>query len=183
MKPSEQDYSSALSTKHLALICVGTIIATHGVKGRVKIKTYTEEPANLTSYGDLLDSEGKIYKIKITGYQPENVLAEIEGVNSMEVAQGLMGKDLFVPRSNMPEPSDGSYYYSDLIGLKVFQLDKSEFGIVKAMDHFGAGEVIEITKKDGAEEMFSFDNKTFPEVNIKGGYLVINPPEIIIDSE
>lgn len=162
------------------LICLGVIIGTHGVKGRIKVKTFTDQPENLTKYGKLQDHDGKVYDLHITSFQPKNIIAEVVGVKSMEAAEELVGKELFVRRDQLPEPKDGSYYYEDLVGLEVRLGDRTKFGQIKSMSNFGAGDIAEITlEKNGRDEMFSFNSNIFPEINMKEGYVVINPSEVI----
>lgn len=158
---------------------MGKIVATHGVKGRVKIKTFTTKPEDLVSYGDLQDQEGKIYQIKITGQQPDNLLCEIEGIKSMEAAEELKGMELFALRKNMPEPESGSYYFSDLKGLSVKLNNSEEYGSVYAVNDYGAGVILEIRQISGIEESYTLNEETFPEVNIEEGYIIFNPPEFV----
>lgn len=160
------------------LVCLGVIIGTHGVSGRVKIKTYTENPKDLTAYGQIVDADGGPIDVKITGEQPNNLLAEIEGVKNKEKADLLKGTELFVPRSQMPE-TEGEYYYHDLVGLQLKLENGGEFGSIKAVNDYGAGPVIDIALKNGKETSFTYNTETFPEVNVKEGFAVINPPEII----
>jgi 16S rRNA processing protein RimM len=161
------------------LVCLGVIIATHGVKGRVKIKTYTENPKDLVSYGELRDESGKIYNITITGVQPANLLASIENINSMEAAEQLKGVELFAKRQNMPEPEAGSYYFHDLKELQIRLKDGTIYGNVYSVQDYGAGIILEIRKTDGVEESYSFNKETFPKIDIENGYAEFDPPEII----
>lgn len=163
------------------LVLVGTIIAAHGIRGQVKLESYTENPRAIAEYGTLLDAKGTpLFKVSIKGQTGPHLIAEIEGITTRNHAETLIRTPLYISRALLPETEESEFYQHDLIGLKVRRADGTQFGTVLAVHNFGASDIVEITLTESKDtEMFAFTSATFPEVNIKEGYIVIDPPEVI----
>src|SRR5688500_6123917 len=116
---------------------MGRIGAAHGIKGEVRIQSFTEDPLALVSYGPLsTDKPGLTIKL---------LVARLEGVNDRNAAEKLNGVELYVDRALLPETDDeDDFYHADLIGLKARLADGSEIGEVMAVPNFGAGDLLEI---------------------------------------
>jgi 16S rRNA processing protein RimM len=169
-----------MSTK---FVCVGKFLGAHGVRGQVKIASFTEDPENLTAYGALSDATGeRIYQIKLQGWNNTHFIANVEGVADRNAAEKLKGKELFVQRAKLPKPKSGQYYYSDLIGLKVVLDDGSAVGEVIDVKNFGAGDIIEVKLTSGKKELYSFNPQTVPKVDTAKGQLVLYPPVWLDDN-
>ena len=155
-------------------ICVGAIIGVHGIKGEVKLKSFTEVPEAVGKYGTLEDKSGKKYDLKVVGHSKEVLRAKVKGVDDRNVAETLIGTELWVDRNVLPELEDNNeFYHIDLIGLAV-KFENKEIGKVAGVYNFGAGDIIEVKlTSTGKTEMFPFTNAYFPEVNIKDGYIII----------
>ena len=127
-------------------VCLGKIVAAHGLRGEVKVHSYTDNPADIDKYGLVEDKEAAHkFKIKAVGPHKEVMRLKIEGVNDRNAAEALIGTELYVNRDVLPQLPEEEYYLSDIIGLKVYlnSLDK-EIGTVARFSNFGAGEIIEI---------------------------------------
>ncbi len=163
-----------------SLVAIGKIASAHGVRGQVKLLSYTDPIQTIAAYEDSLqDASGKKVALKISGQVKHLLLATIEGVEDRDAAQSLAGTELYIPRQLLPEPEEGEFYYDDLIGLEVRDSASKVFAHVCAVDNFGAGDVVEIKIiETGKTQLFTFDEKTIPEVNIKEGYILINEPEV-----
>jgi len=116
--------SSSLMTDKVAagrLIQMGVVTGAHGVRGAVTVKSFAENPEDLTAYGPLLDGSGKVsLRLRLTGQTRGLLIAKVEGIGDRTAALALKGTKLFLPRSRLPAPDEPeSYYYADLIGLKV----------------------------------------------------------------
>ncbi len=160
------------------LVCLGVIGAPHGVRGAVRIKSYTDDPAAVASYGPLMDETGeRRYRIKVTGTARGALIAEIEGVATRDAAEALRGRRLYLPRETLPEPEADEFYYADLIGLRAELPDGTTVGTVCAVRDFGAGDLIEIDRGDGDTVMLRFTKESVPVVDIDGKRLVIEPDE------
>ncbi len=163
-------------------VCLGAIAGAYGVKGAVRIKSFTAEPEDVASYGPVSDESGdRVFGIRVTGMSKSMVLAEIEGIANREAAAALKGVRLYVARDRLPEALEGEYYHDDLIGLKAELADGSRLGTVVAVHDYGAGDVIEIGREGAAAVMAPFTHAVVPVVDIAAGRLVIEPPTGLLD--
>ena len=159
-------------------LCVGVIAGAHGVRGLVKIKSFTADPANLTAYGPLTDASGaRRYQVAVTGRAKGVLLARIEGVGDRDAARALRGARLYVARAALPEPEDEEYYHADLIGLAVEDRAGAPLGRVAAVQNFGAGDILEIERPDQGTLLVPFTKAAVPLVDPAGGRVVVEPPE------
>lgn len=161
------------------LILMGRIGAAHGIKGEVRIQSFTEDPMALASYGPLsTDRPGLTIRILSARTTTNVLVARLEGVNDRSAAEKLNGVGLYVERALLPETDDeDDFYHADLLGLKARLADGSEIGEVVAVPNFGAGDLIEIRDpRSGDTYLFPFLKTVVPEVRIKEGYLLIVPP-------
>lgn len=159
------------------LICVGEIAAPHGVKGGLRVRSFTSPPARLFSYA-LLDAQGAPVVLVQRGgdARPDMFVGEIKGVTSREGADKVRGAKLYVIRTALPETDDDEYYLSDLVGLEA-QTDKGESaGRVIAVHDFGAGTILEIKPRRGAGMMLPFTDQFVPHVDTANGKLTIIMP-------
>jgi 16S rRNA processing protein RimM len=161
------------------MILMGRIGAAHGVKGEVRIQSFTEDPMALVDYGPLATSKPGLTVTILSARTTTNVLvARLEGVNDRNAAEKLNGVELFVDRALLPEPeNDDDFYHADLIGLAARLSDGSEIGKVTAVPNYGAGDLIEIRDpRSGDTYLYPFTKAVVPEVRIAEGYLIIDPP-------
>ena len=127
------------------MILLAIIGSAHGIRGAVKIKTFTENPSNILSYGALRDETGKEYSLKFLRLAPPDCLiVTIAGVADRTKAETLRGTKLYVERDQLPDLVEEEFYHSDLIGMIVHDLAGQEVGHVKAISNFGAGDFLEI---------------------------------------
>ncbi|MGD9638066.1 MAG: ribosome maturation factor RimM [Alphaproteobacteria bacterium] len=163
-------------------VCVGVITGAHGVKGQVKIKSFTANPEDIAAYGVLEDDSGiKKFNVRILGEGKDFLRAEIKGVSDRNEAELLRGVNLFVSREKLPETVEEEYYHTDLIGLDVFNNEGVLIGSVAAIYDFGAGDVLEIKSLDNKLNMLPFTKEIVPIVDIKNHKVVVN--EIIESQE
>lgn len=161
------------------LIPLGVITGAHGVRGQVKIRSFTANPEDITAYGALTDKNGRVFDITITGGTPDAFIANIKGISTRDDAEKLRNIELCVPRSALPAAQENEYYYEDMVGLKVLTADNTPYGTITAMHNFGAGDIVAIKRFSGEEELVPFGKKTFLKIDVSSGIAVIVPPEII----
>lgn len=172
-----------------ARVCVGAIAAAHGIKGEVKIKAFTADPLSVAAYGPLSDETGmrsfRLSQLRAPGGAAGEsvVIARIEGVADRNAAEALRGLRLYVLRAALPAPEPGEYYHHDLIGLTAVLVSGERLGTVRAVDNFGAGDLLDITRDDGSSVVVPFTNAVVPTVDLKAGKLVIDPPEGLLEGE
>ena len=89
----------------------------------------------------------------------------------------MRGTELFVPRSALPEPGPDEFYYSDLEGMEALRADGSRFGVVRGVDNFGAGDLIEVVADDGRRLSLPFTRAPCRAIDLAQRRLVVEPPE------
>jgi 16S rRNA processing protein RimM len=158
------------------LVCVAAVAAAHGVRGALKLKTFTEDPLNVGAYGPLLDEAGHaLFTVRVVAPAKGGVIVEAEGITDRDAAEALRGLRVYVPRERLPEPEPDSFYYEDLVGLAVVDTNGGSLGQVIAVHDFGAGEVLEYRNEAGESGMVAFTNALVPEVDLARGRVVVAP--------
>ena len=155
-------------------VCLGAIVGVHGIRGEVKVKSFSEDEKNLTHYGLLSNDKGdKSFDIKIVGHSKELLRCKIKGVEDRTTAEALIGTGLYVKRDLLPPLKDEEFYHTDLIGLEAKNSSGEVLGRVNALYNFGAGDILEIKMADGSLEMVPFTKSFVPVINIKDGYIIV----------
>lgn len=161
-----------------ALVCVARIGAAHGVRGAVKLWTFTEDPFAVRHYGPLLSKDGKRqFEVAQAREAKDHLVATFKGVTTRDEAERLNGIELFVAREKLPATDEDEYYHTDLIGLDAVSTDGEVLGRVLAIHNFGAGDIIEIAPLKGPTMLLPFSNAVVPEVDLAGGRVVIALPQ------
>lgn len=160
-------------------ILVGRIGAAHGVRGEVKVRPFTEDPATLARLGPLETGDGRKLAIAAIRPQGDGFVARIAGVADRNAAETLRNLDLFVDRTALPAiEAEDEFYYADLVGLAAVTADGTALGRVVAIQDFGAGDLVEIEPPGGGTTRFlPFTREIVPVVDITGGRIVVAPPE------
>ena len=162
-----------------APICVARIGAPHGVRGEVRLVSYTADPAAVKDYGTLASEDGTT-RIEIEALRPAkgHFVARLVGISDRDAAERLTGLALFVPRERLPPPEPDEFYHADLIGLAALTADGTAFGTITAVHDFGAGAVLELAPRaGGATTLLPFSAAFVPEVDIAHGRVTVVPPE------
>jgi 16S rRNA processing protein RimM len=165
-------------------VLLGRIVAAHGLRGEVKILTFTEAPDNIAAYGPLSDGRGRDFRIDhLRHLKGEAVIARLVGVADRAAAEKLRGTELYVSRDCLPLAEEEEWYYSDLVGLQAMTPDGQTFGEVVSVQNFGAGDLLELRRDGERQTVFlAFTHKNVPTVDIKSGRVIVVPPEEIIAS-
>lgn len=159
-------------------VLLGVVAAPHGVRGLVRIKSFTEDPMAVAAYGPLSDETGKkTYRVEALSASRDAVLARIEGVADRTAAEALRGLRLYVARERLPQAGEQEWYEADLIGLGVVGKDGRDWGKVVAFHDFGAGPVMEVSGSSSATAlMLPFTDEVVPEIDVEGGKVTVDPP-------
>ncbi|MBR1601582.1 MAG: 16S rRNA processing protein RimM [Alphaproteobacteria bacterium] len=165
-------------------ICIGKIVAAHGIKGEVKVQPKRSNPADWEKLGELENKDAnKIFVIKVVGKSlaNANVRVKIKGVDTRNEAEALIGTELYANRDKLPQLDDEEYYLQDLIGLKVcLKTPDNVVGKVLQFYNFGAGDIIELKlNAQKATEMLPFTKQYVPEINIAQGYVIVSSTTMI----
>jgi 16S rRNA processing protein RimM len=160
-------------------LCIGVVVGAHGVRGAVRIKPFTEDPADLTAYGPLTTETGQKWRLKGASVDGKGVVtAKIDGVEDRTQADALKGAKLYIERGALPEAEEDEFYIADLIGLAAESLTGEKLGMVKAVFDFGAGEIVEVAGEQGSI-LVPFTKAAVPVVDIKAKRVVIDPPVLV----
>ena len=165
-------------------ICVARIGAAHGVRGAVKLWTFTEDPLAVTRYGQLMTKDGaRQFEVTHVREAKGHLVATLKGIATREEAERLNGVELYVAREKLPATDENEYYHADLIGLAAVDAAGGPLGRVIAIHNFGAGDIIEIAPPNGATMLLPFSNAVVPTVDLEGGRVVIELPDEIEGDE
>jgi 16S rRNA processing protein RimM len=160
-------------------ICVAQIGAPHGVRGEVRLRSFTADPGAVRSYGPLESEDGGT-RVEITALRPAggHFVARLRGVDDRNAAERLTHLRLFVPRERLPPPGPDEFYHADLIGLTAMTLAGETVGEVIAVHDFGGGAVLELGLRDGGRTvMLPFAEAFVPAVDIAGGRITVALPD------
>lgn len=157
-------------------IKAGKIIGAHGIRGGIKVYSYLESPKNFGKYKQFY-IDGKAVEIELNFIKDNVAVLDIDGIRKRELAEELIGKEIYISKKDLPELKKGEFYYSDLIGLKVLENGK-ETGVIADIQNFGAGDIIEVKFNDERKtKMFNYNKTNFPEINKERGFAVLTSPE------
>ena len=162
------------------LILVGRVAGAFGVRGEIRITSYTAEPLALVGYKTLLREDGSP-GLTLTGGRAAKggVVARAREIATREEAEAARGLQLYIPRVALPAPEDeDEFYIADLVGLAVVSPDGAPLGRVRSVRDFGAGDLLEIAPAAGESWWLTFTREAVPEVSIAERRLVaVRPPE------
>jgi 16S rRNA processing protein RimM len=157
---------------------VAQIGAAHGLKGEVRLWSFTQEPSAVARYG-ALETEDGARRIEISKLRAakDHFVARLRGVDDRNAAEALRNTKLFVERDRLPDTEDDdTFYHADLIGLAAVTRDGETIGEVIAVQNFGAGDIIEIRRADNSVVMYPFSETVVPQIDIEAGRMIIVPP-------
>jgi 16S rRNA processing protein RimM len=163
------------------LILVGRVAGGFGVKGEVRVTTYTEDPLSILKYRELKREDGSAALTLISGRAVKDaVIARAKEIASKEDADRLRGLRLFVDRDALPPPDEDEFYLADLIGVEAVSPDGAVLGKVKAVQDFGAGDILEIDPGAGGRTWYlPFTRECVPDLDLAAGRLVaVRPDEV-----
>ncbi len=163
-------------------ILLGEIVAAHGIKGHVKIKTYTENPVDIGSYGPMRDENDNSYTLSnIRQVSPHAIIAFIKGITDRNQAEALCGTKFYIDRAQLPEPTENEFYHEDLINISVYDEQGTHYGNVLALQDFGAGEFFDIKSSDQTKFMtLPFNEDAVLDINIEEKKMIINSEFLLV---
>jgi len=160
-----------------APICVARIGAAHGVRGQVKLWTFTEDPLAVKRHGPLASKDGaRQFEVTHAREAKGHLIATLKGVATRDEAERLNGVELYIARERLPATAADEYYHADLIGLAAVNGAGDPLGRVIAIHNFGAGDIIEIAPTHGTILLLPFTNAVVPSVDLAGGQVTIELP-------
>ena len=149
------------------LVLMAVIGAAHGIKGELRVKTFTGDPLALAGYGPLFAKDGRRFNVIDIRPQGTVVVARFKGVGDRSAAEALTGTELFVDRATLAaELDDEEFYHADLVGLSVVDEQQAQIGKVAAVHNFGAGDILEVNGAGLKGVLVPFTKAAVPAVDL-----------------
>lgn len=158
-------------------ILMATIGAAQGLRGEVRVRSFTADPLALSDYGHLHAMDGRVFEILDMREAKTVVIVRFRGINDRNAAEALNGLELFIDRDNLPdeELEDDEFYYADLEGLAAVDADGKSYGTVSGVFDFGAGDLLEIKGPGRRPTLIPFSEAAVLEIDLEAGRIVIDP--------
>ncbi|MBU1379085.1 MAG: ribosome maturation factor RimM [Alphaproteobacteria bacterium] len=163
------------------LIQVGRVAGAFGVRGEVRITSFTADPVALVDYKDLKREDGSPGLTLTSGRAAKgSIIVRAKEVETRDQAEALRGLKLYIARDSLPAPEEDEFYVTDLVGLKVETAEGEALGVVKTVQDFGAGDLLEIIPPEGGATWYlPFTRAAVPEVRLAAGVVVaVKPDEV-----
>jgi 16S rRNA processing protein RimM len=159
------------------LILVGRVAGAFGVRGEIRVTSYTDDPAALVRYGTLMGADGSP-ALTLSGGRAQKgaLIARASEVATREDAEALRGLELYIPRAALPPPDEDEFYLADLVGLAAVTPQGEPLGRIKSVQNFGAGDLLEIAPATGPSWWLPFTMEAVPDVRIADGVVVAVRP-------
>lgn len=165
-----------------ARVCIGLIVGAKGLRGEVRIKSYTEDPEDVAAYGPVSTDNGRELTLTVSGSGAGVVTAILDEVGDRTEAEALRGQKIYIGRSALPPPGVDSLYQVDLIGLDVELTDGKALGMVVAFHNYGGGDVMEVKGASGEEILVPFTEASIAEVDMMGRRILVIPVPGLFDN-
>ena len=158
-------------------ILMATIGAAQGLRGEVRVKSFTDDPAALGDYGHLYADDGRVFEILEIREAKNVVVVRFRGINDRNAAEALNGLELFVERDNLPdeELDEDEFFYADLEGLEAVDAEGKSYGKVSAVFDFGAGDLLELKGPGRRPALIPFSETAVLEIDLEAGKILIDP--------
>jgi len=159
-------------------VCLGVVVGAKGLRGEVRIKSFTEVPGDVGAYGPITTDDGRKFEVTVIG-EPSRaaagvVIAKLSGIEDRTAAEGIKGTRLCVERSALPAPESGTFYHADLIGAEVRLTNGKVLGRVSALHNFGGGDMLEVGEGRNSI-LIPLTDEVIAELDVTGGKVTVHP--------
>ena len=159
-------------------IVLGVVIGAQGLRGEVKVKTFTETPGHLSVYGPLRTEGGRTLEIaSVRAVKAGSAIVQFKGIDDRSTAESLANVKLLVERAALPATAKDEFYHADLVGLRALDAEGRTIGAVIAIHNFGAGDVIELSRTEGGTLLLPFTRETVPTIDLAEKFVVVAEPK------
>lgn len=162
-----------MSEQHVS---VGKISGVFGIKGWVKVFSFTDPRENILTYSPWLLKKGdetKTVNVVDGQLQGKTIVAQLAGIDDRDQAASLMGWDVFITQDQLPKAAKGEYYWSELIGLQVETIDGIQLGVVDSLLETGANDVI-IVQGERERVIPFLQGGTIIKVDLDAGKIIVD---------
>lgn len=155
-------------------IVVGVLLGAHGVKGDIRVRSFTEVPENIFKYKPFYNDEGEtLFEVQSFRIGKNHFIVSPKPMRDREYWENLKGVKLYVPRTAFEKPGDGEFFVEDLVGLTAVSPNNKTLGVVTAVNNFGAGDLLEIKTSDDLLVLIPFSEEDVPELNLAQGRITV----------
>jgi 16S rRNA processing protein RimM len=159
------------------LVLIGRVAGAFGVKGEVRIAAYGDDPLALLIYRDLKFKDGAPAFTLLSGRAAKGeLIAKTTADLQKEEIDAMRGLELYVPRTALPPPDEDEFYLTDLIGLNAKTPEGEFLGVVRAVQNFGAGDLLEVEPPTAPLFYLPFTREAVPEIRLAEGLIIVVPP-------
>ena len=160
-------------------ILVGRFGAPHGVRGEVRLQSFTQDPLAIARYGPLAGPAGRVFTLEtVRRLKDDMLVARVAGIATREAAQALTHVELTVERAALPPPDEDEFYIADLVGLDAVDPEGAPLGTIVAVPNYGGGDLIEVRPATGGETvLFPFTRTVVPDIDLAARRVTIVAPE------
>ena len=158
-------------------ICIGTIVAPHGVRGDIRILPQTEHPEQFLDLDYLLLDDGRTLHLTNARFHKRMALVKCREVNNMNEAELLRGKKVFIRTEDLPELEEGEFYVADLLGCKVIDIAGAEIGELKDVISTGSNDVYVVATAGAKELLVPALKQHVKEINPEERCIIVELPE------
>ena len=169
--------------KKLTHFRIGQIVNTQGLKGEVRVYPYVDD---INRFDDLesfyLDKNfDKEYEVERVRYKGNMVIMKIKGIDTVELAERLKTKNLYISREDSVDLDEDEFFIADLIGLDVFTVDGDKVGTLKDVLQYSANDVYVVKGDNDKEYLIPSTLKFVPEINLNENKMIIDPIKGMLD--
>ncbi|MDR3528834.1 MAG: ribosome maturation factor RimM [Rhizomicrobium sp.] len=166
-------------------VLLAVVLGAHGLKGEVRVKTFTATPEQLSAYGPLHGKDGRAFTVKLLrpgvgAAKAHEAVVGFAEITDRNAAEAMKGTELFVARTALPEAETDEFYHADLIGLDADDGEGRRIGKVLSVQNYGAGDVLVLVTETGDEIWLAFTRENVPEIDVKGGRIIVAVPDEIV---
>ncbi len=164
-------------------ILVGRFGAPHGVRGELRLQSFTGDPRVIASYGSLQAADGRRFTLAGVRLVKDNMLVtRVAGIADRDAAAALTNLELYVERAALPAPDEEEFYVVDLVGLTVLDDEGTALGVVVDVPNYGGGDLLEVRPVIGGETLlFPFTKAVVPAIDFAARTIVVVRPDEIED--
>jgi 16S rRNA processing protein RimM len=171
-------------SKRSELVLLGKVVATHGIKGQLRIAVYSGEFETILSLSSLMfkgpDGKMETFEVAASAVHGKKILVALKEYGTINQALHLVGRELYVAREQMPELAEGEFYWCDLLGLKVMTEGGEPLGLLADIIATGSNDVY-VVKNDGREYLIPALEDVVLDIDLDKGTMTVSPPEGLLD--
>jgi 16S rRNA processing protein RimM len=165
-------------------VLLGKVVATHGIRGQMRIAVYSGEFETILSLTSLMlkgqDGRMETFEVAASSVHRKKLLVALKGFESIDQVLHLVGRELYTTREQMPELTEGEFYWCDLLGLTVMTQGGELLGYLADIITTGSNDVY-VVKKDDREYLIPALEDVVLDIDLDKGNMTVSPPEGLLD--